>query len=112
MFCFFLNDQEFGFWGNRLGDIFLMATITNLRLNPSGIDVCYFPELFERPAFYEFNDQKELIIKEEVKEEFEETILDENGVEKIIISEIFIYKEIKTIKPIHYFSKGIMLLPC
>lgn len=112
MFALFLNDLLKDFWMNNEGDIFLDATIRGLGLNRDLVDLNFYPEVFEKPEFYEFDADKNLIIKKEVVTQTEVVSQDENGNDVVTIEEVKTYETEKTIEPIVYFAKGLMIKPC
>ena len=112
MFGLFLDNILKDFWENGEGDVFLEATAKGLRLNKDLIDLNFYPEIYDSPKFYEFDSSKNLILKNEVKTIVEESIVDEFGETIVTQNEVVTYEPYKTIEPIVYFSKGLMIKPC
>ena len=112
MFGLFLDNVLKDFWENCEGDVFLEATAKGLRLNKELIDLNFYPEIYESPKFYEFDSNKNLILKNEIKTIVEESSVDELGETIIVQNEVVTYEVYKTIEPIVYFSKGLMIKPC
>lgn len=112
MFGLFLDNILKDFWANDDGDIFLEATAKGLRLNKDLIDLNFYPEVYESPKFYEFDEYKNLIIKKEIITQNEVVTIDENGNNIVTIVEEKTYEVDKIIEPIVYFAKGLMIKPC
>lgn len=112
MFCIFNNDLLINFWANQIGDIFIDATIRGLKLTQSLVDLNYYPELDSVPAFYEFDQDKKLIIKKEVITYEEQVSTDTEGNELTALVEVKSYEIDKVIEPIVYMSKGILIKQC
>ncbi len=112
MFAIFKNDSLLNFWSNQAGDIFLESTIRGLRLEQGEIDLNYYFGIYAIPEFYEFDQDKKLIIKKEIISYVEEVSTDAEGNEVINQVEVKNYEVDKIIEPIVYFSKGIMVKPC
>lgn len=108
MFAFFINDELKNFWGNKLGDIFAINTITKLKWDQSKVDLVYYPSLDSVPLFKEFGSNKELIIKERIVGH--EEITNEDGTVSVVETESFVVKQ--TIEPVVYVAKGVMVKPC
>ena len=112
MFSLFVNNTLNNFWSNQIGDMFIYATIRGLKLNQSLVDLNYYPELENVPSFYEFDQDKKLIIKKEVTTLVSVVIKNELGEDVLSQEEVKTYEVDKIIEPIVYFSKGIMIKPC
>jgi hypothetical protein len=112
MFCIFNNDLLINFWANQIGDIFIDATIRGLKLTQSLVDLNYYPELYSVPAFYEFDQDKKLIIKKEVVTINEVITQNEAGDDVTTQEEVKSYVTDKVIEPIVYMSKGILIKQC
>ena len=112
MFSLFLNNILKDFWGNAEGDIFLEATAKSLRLDKQLIDLNFYPDIYEAPKFYDFDSNKNLILKNEVITLEEVSTINENGETVITQNEVITYETFKTIEPIVYFAKGLMIKPC
>lgn len=112
MFCIFVGDILNDFWSNQIGDVFLEITILKLRMEPSQVDLNYYPQVYDRPKFFEFDQSKNLVIKKEVITINEVVTLNENGDEVVNQEEIKSYVTDKIIEPIVYYAKGIMVKPC
>jgi hypothetical protein len=112
MFCIFVGDNLNDFWSNKIGDVFLEITISKLRMEPSQVDLNYYPQIYERPKFFEFDQNKNLIIKKEVVTINEMVTQDEFGEDVITQEEIKTLETEKIIEPVVYFAKGLMVKPC
>jgi hypothetical protein len=112
MFCLFISDLLKDFWMNNEGDQFLENTASKLRLEKSLVDLNFYPEIYEAPKFYEFDSNKNLILKNEIKTIIEESGVNELGETIVSQNEVVTYETFKTIEPIVYFSKGLMIKPC
>lgn len=112
MFCLFLDNILKDFWGNSEGDVFIEATAKRLRLNKDLIDLNFYPEIYESPKFYELDADKNLILKNEIKTITEESSVNELGETVVSHTEVITYEPYKTIKPVVYFAKGLMIKPC
>jgi hypothetical protein len=112
MFSIFNNDSLINFWTNQIGDIFIDATIRGLKLTQSLIDLNYYPGIDTTPKFYEFDQDKKLIIKKEVISYEDQVSTDPEGNEVTTVVEVKSYEVDKVIEPIVYMSKGIMIKPC
>jgi hypothetical protein len=86
MFAIIYNEKFLRFWHNKVGDVFVEATIANLSFNRDAIKFIYFPNLEENIEDFEIIDNK---IK----------FKDSNGENKEIEGQIF-------------FENGLMLKPC
>jgi hypothetical protein len=112
MFGLFLDNILKDFWANAEGDIFLEATAKGLRLNKDLIDLNFYPEIYETPKFYEFDENKNLIVKKEIVTINEVVTQNENGDDVTTQEEVKSYEVDKIIEPIVYFSKGLMIKLC
>lgn len=112
MFGLFLDNILKDFWANNEGDIFIEATAKALRLNKELVDLNFYPEIYESPKFYEFDANKNLILKNEIKTITEESNVNELGETIVSQNEVVTYEAYKTIEPIVYFAKGFMVKPC
>ena len=112
MFIIFNNDSILNFWANQIGDVFIEATIRGLKLDQSKVDLNFYFGLDSVPQFYEFDQDKKLIIKKEVITINEVVTQNENGEDVVTQEEVKSYEVDKIIEPIVYFSKGIMIKPC
>lgn len=113
MFCIFNNDSLINFWANQVGDVFIEATIRGLKLDQSKVDLNFYFGIGSIPQFYEFDQDKKLIIKKEIITMVDDnTVIDENGNEIVNQVEVKTYEVDKIIEPIVYFSKGVMIKPC
>jgi hypothetical protein len=112
MFAFFKNDQFVDFWSNKIGDVFFDLTVSGLKWNRSEIDLFYYPELNGVPTFYEFDSEKKLIIKKEIRTLTEVVSTNEAGEEVVTQEEIVTYETDKIIDPVIYCLKGVMIKPC
>jgi hypothetical protein len=112
MFSLFVNDVLNNFWSNSPGDIFIAATCRALKLDEGSVELNYYFGLDNVPQFYDFDANKNLILKNEVKTIVEESSVNELGETVITQSEVITYETYKTIEPIVYFSKGLMIKPC
>jgi len=111
MFGLFINDTLKDFWSNSPGDMFIDATINYLKVDRLTVDLNYY-FINEVPSFYEFDQDKKLIIKREVTTINEVTQQNELGESVVVQEEIKSYVVDKVIEPIVYMSKGIMVKPC
>lgn len=112
MFAFFKNDTLENFWGNQVGDVFFDLTIKGMKWDQSQIDLNYYPELENIPAFYEFDRNKKLIIENEVISFNEVITQNELGEDVTTQEEVKTYVVVKIIEPIVYAAKGVMTRPC
>lgn len=112
MFCLFLDDILKDFWANLEGDIFIEATAKALRLNKELIDLNFYPEIYESPEFYEIDSEKKLVLKNKVVTIVEESSVNEAGETIISQIEVVTYVPYKTIEPIVYLAKGLMVKLC
>lgn len=112
MFCFFKNDCFINFWSNRVGDSFAEITCKSMKWTETEVDLFFFNELEEVPKFYEFDSNKNLILKNEIKTIIEESSVNELGETIVTQGEVVTYEAYKTIEPIIYFAKGLMIKPC
>jgi len=65
MFAFFVNGEFYSFWQNKKGQIFFDLTCNGLDLNPSQVDLNYYP-IKNIPDLFAFNEEKELLIQSKV----------------------------------------------
>lgn len=112
MFCIFINDLLLNFWANQIGDVFIEATIRGLKLDQSNVDLNFYFGIDSIPKFYEFDQDKKLIIKKELITINEIVTQNENGEDVVTQEEVKSYEVDKIIEPIVYFSKGLMIKPC
>lgn len=112
MFVIFKNDALLNFWGNKPSEIFIQATCRGLKLNEAEIDLNFYLGIDSVPAFYEFDENKKLIVKKEIISYSEEITKDSEGNEIINQVEVKNYEIDKIIEPIVYFAKGIVVKPC
>ena len=112
MFAFFKNDNLFGFWSNKIGDVFCEITIRNMKWDQSEVDLLYYPELNSKPDHHEFGLSKELIIKKKIVTQNEVVTTNEEGEEVVTVEDVVTFEVEKTIEPVVYMSNGIMLKPC
>jgi hypothetical protein len=112
MFAIFKNDLLLNFWANQVGDVFIEATIKGLKLTQSEIDMNFYFGIDSIPSFYEFDQDKKLIIKKEVISFVDEVSTDAEGNEVISQVEVKNYEVDKIVEPIIYFAKGLMIKPC
>lgn len=108
MFAFFKNDTLENFWANQIGDIFFDLTVRGMKWDQSQIDLMFYPELDKVPWYYEFDSNKNLIIKDRIVSTQEVT--NDDGSISVLESESFVVK--KTIEPIVYAVKGVIVKPC
>jgi len=112
MFCFFKNEYLVNFWSNKVGDCFLEITCNSMKWQKTEIDLLFFDGIDSVPQFYEFDANKNLILKNEVKTIVETSSVNELGETIITQNEVVTYEAYKTIEPIVYFAKGLMIRPC
>jgi hypothetical protein len=112
MFAIFKNDSLLNFWANQVGDVFIDATCRGLNLDRSNVDLNFYYGIDSIPAFYEFDQDKKLIIKKEVVTINEVVTQNELGDDVIAQEEIKTYELDKIIEPVVYFAKGLMVKPC
>lgn len=112
MFAFFKNDTLENFWANKVGDIFFDLTVRGMKWDQSQVDLNFYFGLDNVPAFYEFDAEKNLIIKKEVVT-FNEVVT-QNGLGEEVVTqeEVRAYVIDKTISPIVYAAKGVIVKPC
>jgi len=108
MFCFFKNDAFENFWSNKIGDIFFDLTIRGMKWDQSQIDLVFYPGLEKVPAYYEFDSNKKLIIKDRIV--MHQEVTNEDGTLSVLESESFVIKS--EIEPIVYAVKGVIIKPC
>ena len=112
MFVIFKNDSILNFWANQIGDVFIDVTCRKLKLDKAVIDLNFYFGIDLIPAFYEFDDYKNLIIKKEIITQEEVVTIGEDGNNIVSIFENKTYEVDKIIEPIVYFAKGLMIKPC
>ena len=112
MFSIFKNDLLLNFWANQVGDVFIDATCRGLKLDKSVVDLNFYFGIDSVPKFYEFDQDKKLIIKKEIITINEVVTQNELGEDELIREEIKTYEIEKIIEPIVYFAKGLMIKPC
>lgn len=112
MYAIFNNDSLLNFWANQIGDVFIEATIRGLKLDQSKVDLNFYFGIDSIPQFYEFDQDKKLIIKKEVITINEVVTQNELGEDVVSQEEIKTYETDKIIDPIVYFAKGLMVKPC
>jgi hypothetical protein len=112
MFAIFKNDSLLNFWGNKPSEIFIQATCRGLKLNEGEIDLNFYFGIDSVPAFYEFDQDKKLIVKKEIITINEVVTQNELGEEVVSQEEIKTYEVEKIIEPIVYFAKGVTVKPC
>lgn len=112
MFSLFVNDILNNFWSNKPNDIFIANTCRALKLDEGSVDLNFYFGLDSVPQFYEFDSNKNLILKNEIKTIIEESGVNELGETIVSQNEVVTYETFKTIEPIVYFSKGLMIKPC
>lgn len=103
MFALLLNGDFYGFWGNKVGDIFIDNTIKNLNLNPSQVKLLYFPQISNVPELFEVASNK-LIIKNKVTE------VDYSDAENPVTIEIL--EKVNEYEGEVYFENGLQLKVC
>jgi hypothetical protein len=111
MFGLFVENILKDFWSNSLGDNFIDATINYLKVDRSLVDLNFY-FIIGVPSFYEFDQDKKLVIKKEVISYEEQVSTDAEGNEVINQVEVKSYEVDKVIDPIVYMAKGIMVNPC
>lgn len=111
MFGLFVNDILKDFWSNSIGDQFISATIRYLKVSESEVDLNWY-FINEAPSFYEFDQDKKLIIKKEIITTHEIVTKNELGEDVVSLEEVRTYEVDRVIEPIVYFAKGIMVKPC
>lgn len=113
MFVIFKNDLMVNFWGNNQGDEFIKNTCKSLKMEESEVDLVFYENVYNVPDFYEFDQDKKLIIKKEIITMVDDnTVIDENGNEIVNKVEVKTYEVDRVIEPIVYFAKGLMVKPC
>ena len=111
MFGLFVENCLSGFWSNQQGDQFIDATIRYLKTDRSSIDLNWY-YINEVPQFYEFDQDKKLIIKKEIITINEVLTQNELGEDVITREEIKTYEIERIVEPVVYFAKGLMIKPC
>jgi hypothetical protein len=120
MFGLFVDNVLRNFWGNSMGDLFLVNTCNKLEINISNVHLMYYAGLKSKPEFYSFDGNKALSILNQVSTPTQVAALDENGdpvldenLDPIFHNEDVITYEVQsTIQPDPYFSGGIFVKPC
>lgn len=112
MFGLFIDSILKDFWANQVGDVFIEATIRGLKLDQSKVDLNFYSEIDSVPPFYEFDQDKKLIIKKEIITINEVVTQNENGEDVVTQEEVKSYEVDKIIEPVVYFAKGLMVRPC
>ena len=112
MFCFFKNDYLVNFWSNQIGDIFCELTIKSMKWEAGQIDLVFYPLLDNVPEHHEFDSEKNLIIKKKIVTQNEVHSTNELGEDVVTIEEVVTYEVERTINPIVYYAKGLMVKPC
>jgi hypothetical protein len=103
MFLFLVDSLHYGFWGNKVGDIFVDNTIRNLSLDESKVKVLHFFGMRNHPEFYELSGNT---LVEKLKS-FE---LDESDPENPI--QVEVTTNGNTFIGEVYFENGVMVKPC
>jgi hypothetical protein len=111
MFGLFIDNALKDFWSNVPGDMFIDSTINFLKVDRSSVDLNYY-FINEVPSFYEFDQDKKLIIKKEIITINEVQTQNELGEDVVIQEEVKTYEIDKVIEPVAYFAKGLMIKPC
>jgi hypothetical protein len=112
MFSLFVNDVFNNFWANRPNDVFILNTCQGLKLDEGSVDLNFYFGLESVPQFYEFDSNKNLILKNEIITIEETLSVNELGETIVSQNEVVTYEAYKTIEPIIYFTKGLMIKPC
>lgn len=110
MFIFFLNDVFFSFWANKPEDEFFDLTIKGMKWNPSTVSLFYYPDIpVNRPEFFRFDEDKNLIIQEkQLSEPIEIQV--EGGQTQTVQEEILV--DVQTITGVAYVINGEKLIQC
>ena len=66
MFIFFINGLFYSFWQNKKGDEFFDLTCLGLDLDASQVSLNYYAGVKSIPEFYEFDEEKNLVIQEKI----------------------------------------------
>ena len=111
MFSLFVENILKDFWSNQQGDQFIDATIRYLKVEKDKVDLNWY-YINEVPQFYEFDQEKKLIIKKEIITINEVVTQNELGQDVITQEEIKTYEIERIIDPVVYFAKGLMIKPC
>jgi hypothetical protein len=98
MFIFFINGLFYSFWQNKKGDEFFDLTCMGLDLNASQVSLSYYAGVKSIPEFYEFDENKNLLIKEKAITEVlvgpeGEQVLEEQisyNIKETILAEVFV----------------------
>ena len=120
MFAIFNNDSLVNFWANKIGDIFISATCSNLKMDENKVDLVHFMSLESVPEHFDFSESKQLIIKEKHIDIVEIPLLDANGDQvlnaegnpEMVQQELISFTVKQTLDPEVFFAKGIMVKPC
>ena len=111
MFAFFINGSFFGFWQNKINDVFCESTIEAMGWNSEDVILYHYQGLKSAPEFYEFGDADELIVKKKVTTQVEESF-EENGETKTRLVDVDSFEIDKTISPVIFYENGEMIRPC
>jgi hypothetical protein len=113
MFAFFLNENFFDFWANQPGDEFLDLTASKMGWDLSIVTLIHYSGIpVNRPEFFRFDENKNLIIQEKHITESVQTQIGENGVEETVIVKNESLVDVKTIESIKYVINGEKLIVC
>lgn len=98
MFIFFINDIFYSFWQNKKGQQFFDLTCAGLNLSPTEVSLNYYEGINEIPPLFDFDENKNLLIKEKVITEVlvgpeGEQVLEEQisyNIKETILAEVFV----------------------
>ena len=113
MFAFFLNGTFFDFWANQPGDEFLDLTALKMGWDLSSVTLIHYPGIpVNRPEFFRFDENKNLIIQEKQLSEPIEIPVEggEPGQTQTVQEEILV--DVRTVSAVTYVVNGQRLLQC
>jgi hypothetical protein len=111
MFGLFLDDVLKDFWGNSIGDIFIEATCKALKLQKQAVDLLYYQGLDGVPEHFEFDSEKNLIVKQRHVKVIP-AVLNEEGQEIEPQQEEEFFTVLQTLSPEVYVARGDIIKPC
>lgn len=96
MFAIFDNGEFVSFWGNNKGDVFFQITCAKKGLGSPSL---FWYEVDQRPEYFEFNNNKDLVVKNRI-------------VELVGEEEVVSFETVATIPKDVYFDNGIFYKVC
>lgn len=112
MFCFFYENVFVGFWGNKIGDVFAELTCKSMRWDSKGVDLVFYHNISNIPEHYEFDSNKNLIIKKKNIQLIETESLDEQGNPIVTTVEEVSFETERVLECEVYYAKGLIVKAC